>query len=134
MSMIHPFSSYLTLFARSWRNLSATEPDCDPFLFFVAWRLILFFTPCAVSLDFFSAPLVAFHPAFLSFLAHEGRNIRKRERISLDRVARFSRATDIIVNEITASSKSYSTVFALLAVSCTFARWIHRRQESRGKS
>lgn len=109
MPMIHPFSSYLTLFARSWRNLNATEPDYDPFLFFVAWQLILFFMPCAVSLDF-SAPLVSFHPPFLSFLAHEGRDIRKRERISLDRVARFSRATDIIVNEITASSKSYSTV------------------------
>ena len=38
-------------------------------------------------------------------------NARKRERIPLDRVARFSRATDIIANEITPSCKSYSQRF-----------------------
>lgn len=58
-------------------------------------------------------------PFILPFL-HFPR-IRKRERISLDRVA--SRATDIIANEITPSCESYSTLSTLcILVSCTFAR------------
>lgn len=120
-------------------NLRATELSFDPFLLspvFFFFPFFLLFYVFSISSDPFSRPIpVSFHPLPLLRFPH----IRKRERISLDRVARFfsSRATDIIANEITPSCESYSTLSrcassfrALLRDGC-ISVWRRERERER---
>lgn len=105
--IIHPFIFDLSYPIReNLANLSATELFFDPFLLSPTYFLFLLLFSFSRIFNLFRP--VPFHPLPLLHFPH----IRKREGISLDRVARFfsSRATDIIANEITPSCESYSTL------------------------
>lgn len=110
----------------------------DPFLFPAAWRRNSLFHAVRNLFRLSrlgSARLASFQPPRSSFrFLRAASNARKRERIPLDRVARFSRATDIIANEITPPrANPIHNAFTLLVVSCTFARWIHTSGVERGQ-